>query len=64
MILVDGDRYYIRSLASCIVSVICFAWFIIALDDLFPLAACVVMACKSIFELSWRGTEFSATNKG
>jgi len=53
MILVDYDRNSIRSIASCIVSVICFAWFVIELDDLFPLAACVAMACKSIFELSW-----------
>lgn len=55
MILLDGDRYYIRSLASCIVSVSCFAWFVIELDDLFPLVACVVMACKAIFELSVGG---------
>lgn len=30
MILVDYDRNSIRSIASCIVSVICFAWFWLA----------------------------------
>ena len=59
MILVDYDRNSIRSIASCIVSVICFAWFVIELDDLFPLAACVAMACKAIYDLSITGLEIN-----
>lgn len=39
-------------ISSSLVSVACFVWFIVELDDPFPLAACVAMACKAIFDLS------------
>lgn len=41
----------VRPLSSSLVSVACFVWFIVELDDPFPLAACVAMACKAIFDL-------------
>ena len=50
----------VSALSSGLVSVACFVWFfIIELDDTFPLAACVAMACKAIYDLSITGREIN-----
>jgi hypothetical protein len=41
-----------RAISSVIVAVLCFTLFVF-MNDLFLLAACVFLSCKSIFELSF-----------